>query len=74
MYIEDVVDISLSYSIGRHTAVGAIVGLVEVLDVEIRAGDHSMRRHVLIYSQPVNLMGTGEHKYHTHHSASVYPS
>ena len=73
MYIEDVVVIGLSHSVGRHAAIGAVVGLVEVLDVQIGAGDHGVRRHVLVYSQPVDLTGTGEHKYHTHHSAAVYP-
>lgn len=73
IYIEDVVVIGLSHSIRRHAAVGAVVGLVEVLDVEVRASDHSVRWHILVYPQPVDLMGTGEHKYHTHHSGAVYP-
>ena len=73
IYIEDVVIVGLSHSIGGHAAIGAVVRLVEVLDVEIRASDHSVRRHILVYSQPIDLMGTVENKYHTHHSGAVYP-
>lgn len=56
--IEDVVVIGLSHYVRGHTAIGAVIRLVQVGDVEIRAGDHSVRRHVLLYSQPVDLMGT----------------
>lgn len=73
VYIEDVIVVGLSHGIGCHTAIGAIVGFVEVLDVQVRASDHGVRWHILFYSQPVDLMGTREHKYHTHQSGAVFP-
>lgn len=73
VYKEDVVIVGFPHSVRCHAAIGAVVGFVEVLDVEVRAGDDGVRRHILIHSQPVDLMGAGEHKYHTHHSGAVCP-
>lgn len=72
IYVEDVIVVGLPNGIGCHAAIGAVVGLIEVLDVQVRARDHSVRRNVLIHSQPVDLVGAGENKYHTHQSAAVY--
>lgn len=60
MHVEDVVVVGLADSVGRHAAIGAVVGLVEVLDVQVGAGDHGVRRHVLFYPQPGDLMGAEE--------------
>lgn len=60
MHVEDVVVVGLAHRVGRHAAVGAVVGLVEVLDVQVGAGDHGVRRHVLVHPQPGDLVGAGE--------------
>lgn len=73
VHVEDVIVVGLAHGVGRHAAVGAVVRLVEVLDVQVGAGDHGVRWHILVDPQPVDLMGTGEHKYHTHQSAAVFP-
>lgn len=62
MHVEDVVVIGLPHRVGRHAAIGAVVGLVEVLDVQVGAGDHGVRRHVLIHPQPGYLMGADQSK------------
>lgn len=56
VHVEDVVVVGLAHRVGGHAAVRAVVGLVEVLDVQIGAGDHGVRRHVLVHPQPGDLM------------------
>lgn len=60
MHVEDVVVVGLAHGVGRHAAIGAVVGLVEVLDVQVGAGDHGVRRHVLVHPQPGDPIGAGE--------------
>lgn len=62
VHVEDVVVVGLPHGVGRHAAIGAVVGLVEVLDVQVGAGDHGVRRHVLVHPQPGDLVGTDESK------------
>lgn len=73
VYEEDVVIVGLSHGVGGHTAVRAVVRLVEVFDEEVRAGDHGVRRHIIIHSEPADLMGPGGHKYQPHQKDPARP-
>lgn len=52
--MEDVVVIRLPHRVGCNTAVGSVVGLVEVFDVKIAAGDDGVGWHIVIYLHPVD--------------------
>lgn len=49
VHVEDIVIIGLAHRVGGHTAIRAVEGLVEVLNEQVRAGDHGVRRHVLVH-------------------------
>lgn len=52
--VEDVVVEGLPHRVGSHTAVGSVVGLVQVFDVKVTTGDDGMGWHVVIHLQPVH--------------------
>lgn len=54
--VEDVVVEGLAHRVGGHTAVRSVVGLVQVLNVEVGAGDDRVGRHVVVHLDPVHLL------------------
>ena len=57
--IEDVVVVGLSHRVGRHTAIGAVVGLVEVFNEQVCSRDDGVGGHVILHLDPVHLLGSG---------------
>lgn len=62
VHVEDVIIVGFSHRVRGHASVSTIVGLVKVLDVEIRAGDDGMRRHVVVHLHPVHLLRPAERR------------
>lgn len=56
---KDVVIIGFTHRVGCNTSVSAVVGLVQVLDEEIWAGDNRVRWHVVLHPHPIHLLRSG---------------
>lgn len=57
--VEDVVVEGLAHRVGGHAAVRPVVGLVQVLDVQVGAGDDGVRRHSVVHLDPGHLLRPG---------------
>lgn len=60
IHVEDVIVVGFSHCVRGHASVGTVVGLVKVLDEEVRAGDDGMWGHVVVHLHPVHLLGPAE--------------
>ena len=60
VHVEDVVVVGLPHRVGRHAAVRAVVGLVEVFDEQVGARDDRMGWDIVIHLYPVDLLGPAD--------------
>ena len=59
MHVEDVVVVGLAHGVGGQAAVRAVVGLVEVLYVQVAARDDGVGRHVVVHLHPADPLRPG---------------
>lgn len=57
--VEDVIIEGLAHRVGGHAAVRPVVGLVQVLDVQVGADDDGVGRHSVVHLEPGHRLRPG---------------